>query len=191
MYFKRKLFFGGAIVLVALGLAGCQSNSSNSSSSTASTSSSKSTESSNEDSELTMSDVVGTYFNKDKSVAIVMMNTHRVSILEKKNVNQENHNDSGDWHYDSGNKNNAKFTFHDIEHTEDNAKGQNTWVKSPDMKAVLKGKTLIVTSQDGSNKQVFTKSSNNQDAESVYNKPVDDSSLHGDPSTDANNYSSN
>ena len=175
MNFKKQLFFGGAIALLTVGLTGCANNTSSNSSNNQATSSKSSKTSQSSSHELTITDVVGTYVNKDKTAAVVLQNGHTLWYYQTKNHNDGSKKDYGNWHYEGHNKFSITLT-----HRDDNNQEVNT-----NASLLLEGKNLTMTEKDSQNKQVFTKTSNEEkEYDEIFNpgKKVD----LDDPSTSAN-----
>lgn len=174
MNFKKQLFFG-AIALLTVGLTGCANNTSSNSSNNQATSSKSSKTNQSSSHELTITDIVGTYVNKDKTAAVVLQNGHTLWYYQTKNHNDGSKNDSGNWHYEGHNKFSITLT-----HRDDNNQEVNT-----NANLLLEGKKLTMTEKNGQNKQVFTKTSNEaKENDEIFNpgKKVDSD----DPSTSAN-----
>lgn len=114
MNFKKQLFLG-AIALLTVGLTGCANNTSSNSSNSQATSSKSSKTNQSSSHELTITDIVGTYVNKDKTAAVVLQNGHTLWYYQTKNHNDGSKNDSGNWHYEGHNK----FTI-TMSHRDDN-----------------------------------------------------------------------
>ncbi|MDK6499901.1 hypothetical protein [Lactobacillus gasseri] len=174
MNFKKQLFFG-AIALLTVGLTGCANNTSSNSSNNKATSSKSSKTNQSSSHELTITDIVGTYVNKDKTAAVVLQNGHTLWYYQTKNHNDGSENDSGNWHYEGHNKFSITLT-----HRDDNNQEVNT-----NANLLLEGKKLTMTEKNGQNKQVFTKTSNEaKEYDEIFNpgKKVDSD----DPSTSAN-----
>lgn len=174
MNFKKQLFFG-AIALLTVGLTGCANNTSSNSSNNQATSSKSSKTNQSSSHELTITDIVGTYVNKDKTAAVVLQNGHTLWYYQTKNHNDGSKNDSGNWHYEGHNKFSITLT-----HRDDNNQEVNT-----NANLLLEGKKLTMTEKNGQNKQVFTKTSNEaKEYDEIFNpgKKVDSD----DPSTIAN-----
>ena len=174
MNFKKQLFFG-AIALLTVGLTGCANNTSSNSSNNQATSSKSSKTNQSSSHELTITDIVGTYVNKDKTAAVVLQNGHTLWYYQTKNHNDGSKNDSGNWHYEGHNKFSITLT-----HRDDNNQEVNT-----NANLLLEGKKLTMTEKNGQNKQVFTKTSNEaKEYDENFNpgKKVDSD----DPSTSAN-----
>ena len=174
MNFKKQLFFG-AIALLTVGLTGCANNTSSNSSNNQATSSKSSITNQSSSHELTITDIVGTYVNKDKTAAVVLQNGHTLWYYQTKNHNDGSKNDSGNWHYEGHNKFSITLT-----HRDDNNQEVNT-----NANLLLEGKKLTMTEKNGQNKQVFTKTSNEaKEYDEIFNpgKKVDSD----DPSTSAN-----
>ena len=174
MNFKKQLFFG-AIALLTVGLTGCANNTSSNSSNNQATSSKSSKTNQSSSHELTITDIVGTYVNKDKTAAVVLQNGHTLWYYQTKNHNDGSKNDSGNWHYEGHNKFSITLT-----HRDDNNQEVNT-----NANLLLEGKKLTMTEKNGQNKQVFTKTSNEaKEYDEIFNpgKIVDSD----DPSTSAN-----
>jgi|GEM_PF-1247310 len=174
MNFKKQLFFG-AIALLTVGLTGCANSTSSNSSNNQATSSKSSKTNQSSSHELTITDIVGTYVNKDKTAAVVLQNGHTLWYYQTKNHNDGSKNDSGNWHYEGHNKFSITLT-----HRDDNNQEVNT-----NANLLLEGKKLTMTEKNGQNKQVFTKTSNEaKEYDEIFNpgKKVDSD----DPSTSAN-----
>ncbi len=174
MNFKKQLFFG-AIALLTVGLTGCANNTSSNSSNNQATSSKSSKTNQSSSHELTITDIVGTYVNKDKTAAVVLQNGHTLWYYQTKNHNDGSKNDSGNQHYEGHNKFSITLT-----HRDDNNQEVNT-----NANLLLEGKKLTMTEKNGQNKQVFTKTSNEaKEYDEIFNpgKKVDSD----DPSTSAN-----
>ena len=174
MNFKKQLFFG-AIALLTVGLTGCANNTSSNSSNSQATSSKSSKTNQSSSHELTITDIIGTYVNKDKTAAVVLQNGHTLWYYQTKNHNDGSKNDSGNWHYEGHNKFSITLT-----HRDDNNQEVNT-----NANLLLEGKKLTMTEKNGQNKQVFTKTSNEaKEYDEIFNpgKKVDSD----DPSTSAN-----
>ncbi|KXA28069.1 hypothetical protein HMPREF3210_00144 [Lactobacillus gasseri] len=174
MNFKKQLFFG-AIALLTVGLTGCANNTSSNSSNNQATSSKSSKTNQSSSHELTITDIVGTYVNKDKTAAVVLQNGHTLWYYQTKNHNDGSKNDSGNWHYEGHNKFSITLT-----HRDDNNQEVNT-----NANLLLEGKKLTMTEKNGQNKQGFTKTSNEaKEYDEIFNpgKKVDSD----DPSTSAN-----
>ena len=174
MNFKKQLFLG-AIALLTVGLTGCANNTSSNSSNSQATSSKSSKTNQSSSHELTITDIIGTYVNKDKTAAVVLQNGHTLWYYQTKNHNDGSKNDSGNWHYEGHNKFSITLT-----HRDDNNQEVNT-----NANLLLEGKKLTMTEKNGQNKQVFTKTSNEaKEYDEIFNpgKKVDSD----DPSTSAN-----
>ena len=174
MNFKKQLFLG-AIALLTVGLTGCANNTSSNSSNSQATSSKSSKTSQSSSHELTITDVVGTYVNKDKTAAVVLQNGHTLWYYQTKNHNDGSKKDYGNWHYEGHNKFSITLT-----HRDDNNQEVNT-----NASLLLEGKNLTMTEKNSQNKQVFTKTSNEEkEYDEIFNpgKKVD----LDDPSTSAN-----
>ena len=174
MNFKKQLFLG-AIALLTVGLTGCANNTSSNSSNSQATSSKSSKTNQSSSHELTITDIIGTYVNKDKTAAVVLQNGHTIWYYQTKNHNDGSKNDSGNWHYEGHNKFTITMSHRDDNNQEVDTKGS----------LVLDGKTLTMTENNNSAKQVFTKTSNEEkEYDEIFNpgKKVD----LDDPSTSAN-----
>ncbi|WP_270457805.1 hypothetical protein [Lactobacillus gasseri] len=85
MNFKKQLFFG-AIALLTVGLTGCANNTSSNSSNNQATSSKSSKTNQSSSHELTITDIVGTYVNKDKTAAVVLQNGHTLWYYQTRTI---------------------------------------------------------------------------------------------------------
>lgn len=85
MNFKKQLFLG-AIALLTVGLTGCANNTSSNSSNSQATSSKSSKTNQSSSHELTITDIIGTYVNKDKTAAVVLQNGHTLGITKLRTI---------------------------------------------------------------------------------------------------------
>lgn len=77
----------GAIALLTVSLTGCANNTSSNSSNSQATSSKSSKTNQSSSHELTITDIIGTYVNKDKTAAVVLQNGHTLWYYQTKNHN--------------------------------------------------------------------------------------------------------